>query len=147
MKEIPMRDFDFIVSPCEVVNTWNCSWLAASMNIKRQTGIISRSQCRWIENTLRSCIDSEYGSIQPNRRSIYWLCPYLKNMKAAYKFASQKNAWTKPSRMRYIIYRQEKYLVLMIGSLIEYCLPWSNVRKHGGHITDVDGNIKAFPDY
>ena len=46
----------------------------------------------------------------------------FKNMKADYKFASQKRM-DKPSRMRYIIYRQEKYLVLSIGSLIEYCLP------------------------
>ena len=38
----------------------------------------------------------------------------LKNMKAAYKFASQKRM-DKPSRMRYIIYRQENNLVLMIG--------------------------------
>ena len=25
-----------------------------------------------------SCIGSEYGSIQPNRRYIYWICPCLK---------------------------------------------------------------------
>ena len=35
----------------------------------------------------------------------------FKNMKAAYKFASQKRM-DKPSRMRYIIYRQENILYL-----------------------------------
>ena len=46
----------------------------------------------------------------------------FKNMKAAYKFASQKRK-DKPSRMRYIIYRQENILYLRQESLIEYCLP------------------------
>jgi len=35
----------------------------------------------------------------------------FKNMKAAYKFASQKRM-DKPSRMRYVIYRQENILYL-----------------------------------
>ena len=39
-----------------------------------------------------------------------------------YKFASQKRM-DKPSRMRYVIYRQENILYLRQESLIEYCLP------------------------
>ena len=45
----------------------------------------------------------------------------FKNMKAAYKFASQKRM-DKPSRMRYIIYRQENILYLRQESFIEYGL-------------------------
>ena len=63
-----------------------------------------------------------------------------------YKFASQKRM-DKPSRVRYIIYKQENILYLRIGKFNWILFTMIERTKHGGHITDVDGNIKAFPNY
>ena len=65
-----MRDFDFIVSPAKLLTPEIVQMVSSIHEHKGKQELFLEANVDELK-TLRSCIDSEYGSIQPNRRYIY----------------------------------------------------------------------------
>ncbi len=66
-----MRDFDYIASPAKLLTPEIVQMVGSIHEHKGKQELFLEANVDELKTLFRSCFDSEYGSIQPNRRYFY----------------------------------------------------------------------------